>query len=110
VVGTLLGLLVRSPDAAQGVVFIAVFPLTFVANTFVPVDGLPSVLREFAGYNPISAFAAAFRTLFGNPLALPAHPSWPIQHPVLSSCLWCAGLLAVATPLLLWRFRARTTG
>ena len=41
VVGTLLGLLVRSPDAAQGVVFIAVFPLTFVANTFVPLDGLP---------------------------------------------------------------------
>jgi ABC-2 type transport system permease protein len=75
VVGTLLGLLVRSPDAAQGVVFIAVFQLTFVANTFVPVDGLPSVLRAIASYSPISAFAAAFRTLFGNPLALPAHPS-----------------------------------
>ena len=42
VVGTLLGLLVRSPDAAQGVVFIAVFPLTFVANTFVPIAGLPT--------------------------------------------------------------------
>jgi ABC-2 type transport system permease protein len=110
VVGTLLGLLVRSPDAAQGVVFIAVFPLTFIANTFVPVDGLPSVLREFAAYNPISAFAAAFRTLFGNPLAMPADPSWPILHPVLSSCLWCAGLLAIATPLMLWRYRARTTG
>jgi ABC-2 type transport system permease protein len=110
VVGTLLGLIVRSPDAAQGVAFIAVFPLTFIANTFVPVDGLPSVLREIASYNPFSAFSAAFRTLFGNPLATPAHPAWPIQHPVLSSCLWCVGLLAVAVPAMLWRYRARTTG
>ena len=110
VLGTLLGLLVRSPDAAQGVVFIAVFPLTFVANTFVPADGLPAVLRDIAAYNPISAFAAAFRTLFGNPLAAPAHPSWPLAHPVLSACLWCVGLLAVALPLMLWRYRSRTSG
>jgi ABC-2 type transport system permease protein len=110
VLGTLLGLLVRSPDAAQGVAFIAVFPLTFIANTFVPLDGLPSLLRAFASYNPISAFSAGFRTLFGNPLALPAHPAWPIEHPVLSSCLWCVALLAVTVPLMLWRYRARTTG
>ena len=99
----------RSPDAAQGFVFIVVFPLTFVANTFVPLDGLPSVLRQIAAYNPISAFSAAFRTLFGNPLALPADPSWPILHPVVSSLLWCAALLAVAMPLMFWRYRARTT-
>jgi ABC-type multidrug transport system permease subunit len=109
-VGTLLGLLVRSPDAAQGVVFIAVFPLTFIANTFVPIDGLPPVLHAIASYNPISAFAAAFRTLFGNPLALSAHPAWPIQHPVLSAFVWCTGLLAITLPLTLWRYRVRTTG
>ena len=68
------------------------------------------MLREIAAYNPISAFAAAFRTLFGNPLAMPADPSWPLQHPVLSAFLWCAALLAIATPLMLWRYRARTTG
>src|SRR6201747_1517248 len=67
-IGTLLGLLVRSPDAAQGVVFIAVFPLTFLANTFVPLAGLPKVLREFASYNPVSAVAAAGRALFGTPV------------------------------------------
>jgi ABC-2 type transport system permease protein len=110
VVGTLLGLLVRSPDAAQGLVFIAIFPLTFVANTFVPIAGLPSVLQTIASYNPMSSFAAAFRTLFGNPLALPPDPAWPLLHPVLSSLLWCAGLLAVATPLMLLRYRQRTTG
>ena len=45
VVGTLLGLLVRSPDAAQGFVFIVVFPMTFIAATFVPLGGLPPLLR-----------------------------------------------------------------
>ena len=39
------------------------------------VDGLPTVLREFAAWNPISAFAAALRTLFGNPIAMPADPA-----------------------------------
>jgi ABC-2 type transport system permease protein len=110
IVGTLLGILVRSPDAAQGVVFIAVFPLTFLANTFVPLDGLPSVLRSFAQYNPISAVAAACRTLFGNPVALPAHPSWPLEHPVLSAFCWCVAIIAVAGPLMIMRYGQRTTG
>ena len=82
-IGTLLGIIVRSPDSAQGVVFVIVFPLTFLASTFVPLDGLPAVLREFGSYNPISAVAGATRTLFGNPVATPAHPSWPLEHPVL---------------------------
>jgi ABC-2 type transport system permease protein len=108
--GTLLGILVRSPDAAQGVVFVVVFPLTFLANTFVPLAGLPHVLREFASYNPISSVAAAIRTLFGNPVATPADPSWPLAHPVLSAFLWCIGIIAVAPPLTVARYRQRTTG
>ena len=72
VVGTLLGLLVRSPDAAQGFVFIVVFPMTFIAATFVPLGGLPPLLRTIAEYNPMSALAAACRTLFGNPVDVPA--------------------------------------
>jgi ABC transporter DrrB family efflux protein len=108
--GTLLGIIVRSPDSAQGVVFIVVFPLTFLANTFVPLAGLPKVLREFAAYNPISAVAAAVRTLFGNPVATPANPSWPLQHPVLSAFGWCIVIIAVAAPLTVLRYRSRTTG
>ena len=69
-VGTLVGVLVRSPDAVQGIAFVTVFPLTFVANTFVPVSGLPEGLRPVAEYNPVSCWAAAVRTLFGNPTAL----------------------------------------
>ncbi|MEZ5061593.1 MAG: ABC transporter permease [Solirubrobacterales bacterium] len=109
-VGTLLGVLVRSPDAVMGVGFIVVFPLTFIASTFVPVAGLPAGLQEVAEWNPISALAAATRTLFGNPTATPADAAWPLQHPILSSVLWCAALLAIVVPATIGAFRRRTTG
>ena len=103
--------LVRSPDAAQGFVFIVVFPMTFIAATFVPLGGLPPVLRTVAEYNPVSALAAACRTLFGNPVGdLPANAAWPLAHPVLARSSGALRSITVATPLMLWRYRARTTG
>jgi ABC transporter DrrB family efflux protein len=109
-VGALIGVLVRSPDAVMGIAFLVVFPMTFLASTFVPLAGLPSGLRLIAEYNPVSSLAAATRELFGNPTALPADLPWTLAHPVASSLLWCTGLLAVAVPLTLRRFRAKTTG
>jgi ABC-2 type transport system permease protein len=108
--GTLIGVIARSPDVVTGIAFIVVFPLTFVATTFVPLEGLPAGLRVFAEFNPISCWAAAVRTLFGNPTATPADAGWPLQHPVLSSVLWCAALLAVVVPMTLRAYRRRTTG
>ena len=108
--GTMVGVIARSPDAVQGIAFVAVFPLTFVANTFVPVGGLPDGLRQVAEYNPISAWAAAIRTLFGNPTAIPDGAAWPLEHPVVASVAWCAAILAVVTPLALRAYRRRTTG
>jgi len=109
-VGMLLGLLARTPDAVTGVAFIVIFPLTFVANTFVPVGSLPEGLRQIAEYNPISAVAAATRTLFGNPTAIPPNAAWPLEHAVLSSLMWCALALLVVVPLTIRRYRVRTSG
>ncbi|MGA2320407.1 MAG: ABC transporter permease [Solirubrobacteraceae bacterium] len=109
-VGMLLGLSARTPDAVTGVAFIVIFPLTFLANTFVPAGGLPAGLRQIAEYNPISALAAATRTLFGNPTALPRGAPWPLEHAVLSAVAWCVVLLAVVLPLTVWSYRARTAG
>jgi ABC-2 type transport system permease protein len=108
--GTLLGLLARSADAVQGLVFMTVFPLTFLSNAFVPAAGLPDGLQTVAEWNPVSAVVAAVRTLFGNPTALPADAAWPLAHPVPCALLGCALILVVALPATLWRFRARTTG
>jgi len=108
--GTMVGVIARSADAVQGIAFVAVFPLTFVANTFVPVGGLPEGLRQVAEYNPISAWAAAIRTLFGNPTAIPAGAAWPLEHPVIASVAWCVAILAVVVPLALRAYRRCTTG
>jgi ABC-2 type transport system permease protein len=108
-VGTLVGVLARSPDAVQGFVFMIVFPLTFLSNAFVPATGLPDGLRQIAEWNPISAVVAAVRTLFGNPTAIPPDAPWPLAHPVLAAVAWTSLLLAVAIPLTIARFRARTT-
>jgi ABC transporter DrrB family efflux protein len=47
-VGTLIGVLARSPDAVQGFVFMVVFPLTFLSNAFVPASSLPDGLQQVA--------------------------------------------------------------
>jgi ABC transporter DrrB family efflux protein len=107
--GTLLGVIARSPDSVQGVAFMTVFPLTFLSNAFVPIAGLPDGLRQVADWNPISAVVAAVRTLFGNPMALPADAPWPLEHPVIAAVLWSTAILAVAAPLSIACFRKRTT-
>jgi ABC-2 type transport system permease protein len=108
--GMLLGSIVRSADAAQGIVFIVIFPLTFIANAFVPTGTLPNVLQHVAEWNPVSALAAGIRTLFGNPTATPDGAPWPLQHPVASSLIWCAVLLAITVPLAIAVYRRRTDG
>jgi ABC-type multidrug transport system permease subunit len=108
--GTLLGLIVRSPDSAQCLVFMIVFPGTFLASTFVPLGGLTPVLRAVASWNPVSTFAAAVRELFGNPTGMPADPAWPLQHAVPVACGWLLVILAISVPLAIHRFRTRTTG
>jgi ABC transporter DrrB family efflux protein len=108
--GTLIGLMVRSPDAVMGIAFAVVFPLTFLSNAFVPAEGLPAVLQWFAEWNPVSAVVAATRTLFGNPTAVPAGAPWPLQHPVAAAFAWSVAIAAVAIPLALRRYTARTSG
>jgi ABC-2 type transport system permease protein len=108
-IGTLLGLLVRTPDAVMGVAFTAVFPLTFVSNAFVPIDSMPPVLQHVAAWNPVSVLVAAVRDLFGNPSAPTDVHSWPLEHAVVAGFGYCAIMLALAVPLALGRYRARTT-
>ena len=95
-----VGLIVPTPEVVQNASFIVLFPLTFLANTFVPTNDFPTVLRVIAEWNPVSALTQAARELFGNtsPL-LPPADAWPMQHPVLYTLLWVVGILAVFVPL-----------
>ena len=61
-----VGLMVPSVEVINNATFMVTMPLTFVANTFVPAENLPPVLRTFALWNPVSAVTQATRELFGN--------------------------------------------
>jgi ABC-2 type transport system permease protein len=60
---TVLGLLLRSPNAVMNAGFMGIFPLTFLSNVFVDPDTLPSALEAFVNVNPISILADVSRGL-----------------------------------------------
>jgi ABC transporter DrrB family efflux protein len=109
-IGVLLGSLLASPEAVQGVAFVAIFPLTFIAATFVPTSTLPGVLKTFAEWNPVSSLANALRALFGNPHDIPgAGAPWPLHHPVAYTLIAAAVIVVVTAPLAISRFQRSIT-
>jgi ABC-2 type transport system permease protein len=60
---TTAGLLMRSPNAVMNGGFMALFPITFLSNAFVPPETLPSGLRAFVDSNPVSHVTTAARGL-----------------------------------------------
>ena len=104
-VGTYVGLIVRTPDTAQVVGFLIFLPFGFVSNAFVPTQGMPTVVRTFAEWNPLSAIVGACRQLFGSPGADLASGAWPMQHPIVASLVWSLLILAIFAPLAIRRYR-----
>lgn len=95
-----VGLLVRTPEIVNNASFIVIFPLTFIANTFVPTNNLPGPLKAFADWNPVSSVTQGARELFGNTsAALPPPDVWSMQHPVLYTLIWVVLILAIFVPL-----------
>ena len=104
-----IGLLVPSPEVVNNASFMAIFPLTFIANTFVPSDNLPTPLRHFAEWNPVSSVTQAARDLFGNTdPSFPAPDVWSLQHPVLYTIIWAGIIMAIFVPLSARQYQ-RTT-
>lgn len=101
-----VGLLVPTPEVVNNASFMVIFPLTFIANTFVPAENLPTGLRTLANWNPVTAVTQAQRELFGNIDPTLSPPDvWSIQHPVLYTLIWVAGILAVFVPLSVWQYK-----
>jgi len=92
----LLGLLVSSPEAANSLGFIAVFPLTFISSAFVPVESMPDALQWFAEINPFTIVVDAMRALW---LGAPAGNS------VWGALVWSLAILVIFAPLAVWRYR-----
>jgi ABC-2 type transport system permease protein len=105
--GACAGMLLRSAEAAQAIGFIVILPLSFVSNAFVPTQGMPGWLRDFANWNPISALAAACRSLFGGSNPAAGVQVWPMQHPELAVIIWSVALIAIFAPTAVYLYRRK---
>ncbi|MFI6049193.1 ABC transporter permease [Streptomyces violascens] len=106
-IGALIGLSVRTPEAATSGGLIWLFPVTFVSNAFVNTSGMTAWLRHIAEWNPFSATVQACRTLFGNPGVVDSS-AWPMQHPVWASLLWSVLIIVVFRTLAVRKYRSAT--
>ena len=96
----LVGLSVPNAEGAQAASFPILFPLVFASSAFVPTSTMPGPLRAFAEHQPVTAVVDAVRVLV---------LGGPTSSAVLTSLAWSVGILLVAAPLAVRRYR-RATG
>ncbi|HWI08578.1 MAG TPA: ABC transporter permease [Solirubrobacteraceae bacterium] len=92
----LLGLIVSSPEAANSLGFIAVFPLTFISSAFVPIESMPAALEWFAEINPFTTLVDAMRALWVDA---------PAGNAVWGAFAWSLAIIALFAPLAVARYR-----
>jgi ABC-2 type transport system permease protein/oleandomycin transport system permease protein len=92
----LIGLSVSSPEAANGIGFTLIFPITFISSAFVPVESMPDGLEQVAEANPFSTVVDAMRALW-----LDA----PAGNDVWMAVVWSFVIIAIFAPLAVAKYR-----
>ena len=92
-----IGIVARSPEAAQGITFLVSF-LPYPSSAFVPIHTMPSALQGFASNQPATAVADTLRALFSG------HSAGASEWHAIA---WCVGLIAVSVVLAGGLFRRR---
>jgi ABC-2 type transport system permease protein len=100
--GIYLGLVIKGPESVV-IVQILVWPVTFLANTFVAPETMPGWLGTIAEWNPLSATVTATRELFGNDTW--GGGTWVADHALLMAIVWPVLLIAIFFPLSVRRFQ-----
>ncbi|MEU6590260.1 ABC transporter permease [Streptomyces sp. NPDC046881] len=104
-IGALIGLTVRTPEAATSGGLVWLFPVTFISNAFVDTGNMTPWLRHVAEWNPFSATVQATRVLFANPGQSPSG-AWPMEHPVWASLIWSVLIIVVFRTLAVRKYRS----
>lgn len=95
---TILGLLMRSPNAVMGASMMILMPLTFASNIFVEPATMPSALQAFVEANPVTILVTAVRGLMAGAATL---------GQVASVVAISAGFTAVFAPITMAIYRRR---
>ena len=93
---TVLGLVVKSPAAVQGVSMPVLFPFVFASNLFVDPDTMPGWLQAVVDVNPFSLTVSAVRDLMDGTI-----PAGQIGWVLFA----CAAIVTVFAPLTLHLYR-----
>lgn len=96
----ILGLLVKSLEAAQWMGFVVIFPLTFVSSAFVPTSTMPDALRLFAENQPLTHVINAIRSLL---------VGTPMGNSGVSAVIWCIAIILVSVPISVWMFQRKNS-
>ena len=95
---TVLGMLLRAPNAVMNAGFMGIFPLIFLSNIFVRPETLPSGLKAFVEVNPISSLVTAERGLMQGTAS---------AGDILVVLAWAAVLTAIFAPLTVKLYRGK---
>ncbi len=91
-----LALTVQSVETAQSASFVAIYPLVFASSVFVPVETMPTWIRAFVRFSPVTLTADAARSL---------STGGPITADLLGALAWMAAIMLVFVPLAIRRYR-----
>jgi ABC transporter DrrB family efflux protein len=91
----LVGLSVKSVEAANSAGFIWMFPMTFISSAFVPTESMPGWLKTIADANPFTKVTNAARGLYNG---------LPAENDVWISLAWAAGITIVFATLSIRKF------
>jgi ABC-2 type transport system permease protein len=94
-----VGMLVRSAEAANACTFAVLF-LPYPSSAFVPIASMPSWIRGFARNQPVTPVIESIRNLL---LARPA------GHAVGLALAWCAAILVVSVVASLTLYQRRAS-
>lgn len=101
-----VGMLARSPEAANAFTFVLMF-LPYVSTAFVPARTMPAVLRGFAENQPFTPVIETIRGLWMGHTSTGVGVG--VGHESLIAMVWAIGLLLVASAAASWLFHHRTT-
>jgi ABC-2 type transport system permease protein len=94
----LVGVLARSPEAANGFTFFLMF-LPYASSAFVPIDTMPGWLQGFSAHQPVTPIIESVRGLLAGT---------PVGNNAWIAIAWCVGILLVSVLLSAVAFRRRT--
>jgi ABC-2 type transport system permease protein len=92
-----IGIVMRSPEGAQGITFLIAF-LPYPSSAFVPIHTMPAVLQGFAHNQPVTAVTDSLRAL------LSGHAPGPVAWHAI---VWCLAIAAASMLVAGGLFRQR---